>query len=391
MTQKPQSLVILGSGQLGQMLAQAAEALGVPSRFATLESLEVREATPPETLLIESEFAPLPPAETPLALRLVPSLQTLLRLRSKLEQKKTLTHLKIPTAAFEQCVSTSDSERAHDQLTKLGARFQTGFVLKRALGGYDGKGNYPVSPKLALNDPKSPALQAALSFMMESTCYAEERISFVRELALVATRGRSGEMVFYPLVISEQTQSRLASGICFRVKGPACSLGVDPKLETKAQEIARAIAEETALVGTFAVEFFETPSGLLVNEIAPRVHNTAHFSLTACSVSQFENHIRAALGLEIMLPKTTPYFVMQNILGPETGTYPLVANETAAPKAPNPPFGALHWYHKTLSTPGRKLGHFSAGLTGVHEIDAAFAHYDARVSAWHATLLSRSP
>src|SRR5690606_7464792 len=125
--------------------------------------------------------------------------------------------------------------------------------------------------------------------------YAEERVSIRRELAIVATRSADGTFLPYPVVGSTQTR-----GVCDFVEGPARNFDLAPEREARVVEFARRIAERTTYVGTFAIEFFETSEGdLLVNEIAPRVHNSGHYTLDAARTSQFEQHLRAALGMPL--------------------------------------------------------------------------------------------
>ena len=143
--------------------------------------------------------------------------------------------------------------------------------------------------------------------------FAESLVPFKQELAIIGCRSITGEFMSYPLVLSEQR-----NGICWDVTGPATALGVDPSLAAQAAVFARAVAEAAQIVGCFALEFFETADGKLwVNEMAPRVHNSGHYTQDACATSQFENHWRAVLGLPLGAADARPAFVMGNLLGPE--------------------------------------------------------------------------
>jgi len=180
-------------------------------------------------------------------------------------------------------------------------------------------------------------------------------------------------------VISEQK-----NGICKEVMGPAIHLGVSPDLQERAREAVRKIAKDVGLVGSFGIEFFESRSGkLLVNEIAPRVHNTGHYTQNAYPVSQFENHWRALLGLPLFDPlaqpdASAPFFAMLNLLGPQG-----VSRDSAA--SPLPIAGAhsqLHWYGKKEIRPGRKLGHLNGTADTAESLSALLKELRDCESAW---------
>lgn len=300
-----------------------------------------------DTIAFENEFVPRSAFEAAgIAAddsRFWPRLSAMYLLQDKLSQKRVLDELKIPTAPYRLWAGGDPS----------------GLVLKWSRMGYDGKGIW-----FSGDLPKF--LEGAKAAGAE--VYAEQRVAFRRELAIVACRSRTGEFVSYPLVISEQDH-----GICRRVMGPATSLGVKPSLEIQAAAAARKLAERLDLVGAFAIEFFETEKGeLWVNEIAPRVHNTGHYTQDAADSSQFENHWRAILGLPLGSTRTAPAFVMLNLVG-----------GPAKPRLPVATAGAnLHWYGKTEFRPGRKLGHLNARRESVDELPRAIAELEAIESDW---------
>jgi 5-(carboxyamino)imidazole ribonucleotide synthase len=209
--------------------------------------------------------------------------------------------------------------------------------------------------------------------------YAEGKVDFIRELAIIGCVSMSGDSITYPLVISEQE-----NGICKEVVGPAIHLGVAPHFQDQAREAARKIAQDVGLVGSFGIEFFESRSGeLLVNEIAPRVHNTGHYSQNAYPVSQFENHWRALLGLPLFDPLenpavSAPYFAMLNLLGPQGVSRQ--ASQSPLPIAG--PHSQLHWYGKKDIRPGRKLGHFNGTADSPDALSSLLSELRDRESAW---------
>jgi phosphoribosylaminoimidazole carboxylase (NCAIR synthetase) len=191
----------------------------------------------------------------------------------------------------------------------------------------------------------------------------------------------TGEFAHYPLVISEQQ-----GGICKLVTGPATSLGVPKKLEDQAKECVRKIGLDASLVGAYGVEMFETREGeILINEIAPRVHNSGHYTQNACAVSQFENHWRALLGIPLHQPSHTPFFGMLNLLGP-----PGVNVKAAKTHLPVPgPHSELHWYGKEEIRPGRKLGHFNGIAHSPESLSALLKELKMCEEEWVKGLLGK--
>jgi len=357
---------ILGDGQLARMLALNAPPLGVRPVVLTGDSSSPAGQVSPlivrghmdsrddlhgllsqvDGAIIESEFINCDALEaTGLSDRVTPAIAVIRVLQNKLEQKKLLRKLNIPSSMlFENLGSDPTS-----WIASITADGQKPVVLKFATLGYDGKG------VLVLNGNGESDRETAEDFLRLATkrrisVYAEEKVDFDMELAMVAVRGKDGEMKYWPMVISEQK-----SGICDRVTGPATSLGVDARHEVAARAVCETIAAHLGLVGVFAVEFFLTRDGqLLVNEIAPRVHNSGHYTQNAGCSSQFENHWRAVLGLSLGPTETAPFFAMQNILGPA---------DITSKECPHAPKGSamihVHWYGKRGISPGRKLGHFN--------------------------------
>jgi 5-(carboxyamino)imidazole ribonucleotide synthase len=390
----PQRIGLLGGGQLARMLAEQALRLGLtPVVFADsanapaaqvcreihVGSLEDYEALSRffddvDVVAFENEFVDtelLADAAAEAEMSFVPSLDAIATLQDKLKQKRLLQHAAIATAPF---VAQEDGEADAAFVTRAFAAFPAGVVFKWSRMGYDGHGVL-----LCGSDDDRSRCPHFFERGRErgAAIFAEQRIEFVRELAMVSVAS-AGAHIDYPLVISEQEH-----GICRYVYGPATSFGVNARLEAQAREACRGVARAAALAGAFALEFFETASGdLLVNEIAPRVHNSGHYSQNACSASQFENHVRAAAGMTMAAIHTAPAFAMLNILGPEGVD---CSSETIEPPRPSPGTH-VHWYGKNRLRARRKLGHVNVVVDDPSALPAAVAEMHAVDEAWIASV-----
>ncbi|MEW6056407.1 MAG: 5-(carboxyamino)imidazole ribonucleotide synthase [Bdellovibrionota bacterium] len=387
---------VLGGGQLSQMLCEAAPGLGIHTLVLAedprspaarcADELIVGSSADEKNLselckrspivVFENEFVDcksLVKASSKGKIHFVPSLEAIERLQDKANQKRILRNLNIMTAEFEEYPMTHD---LRDWLGFIDRRFPGGFVLKWARYGYDGKGVFIVQSLSRQIDQILGFCQNALN--RKVSVFAEKKIKYMRELAMVGCVSSEKKIIYYPLVISEQKD-----GICYKVMGPAVALGVDPKLENLAREVVSKIADHLDLVGCFAIEFFQSEAGeLLVNEIAPRVHNSAHYTQEACHVSQFENHLRAAARLPLVEPEVKGVFAMYNLLGPR-----------GAAKTANPQFDLslpagvkLHWYGKSEMRPGRKLGHLNAVAKDRQKLEELCGHIEKLVELWHSKL-----
>src|SRR3989440_3650634 len=358
-------LGILGGGQLGRMLLAAATALGLDvaimepapdSPAARLTRQEIVGAWDDEAALhrlagcvtaitLENEFVPAP------SLRLleqcgctvVPSASALAIVQDKLHQKEQLAAAGLPVPPFRPVTDAADV---------LACARELGWplLLKRRRNGYDGYGNRTLhGPEHAA--PAMAALQGPVD------CLAEERalmvegyVCFARELAVMVARGRDGQVRLYPVVETVQRNH-----ICHQVYAPAT---IARDVAEQAAVIARAAVEALGLHGVAGVELFLVADGAItINELAPRVHNSGHYTIEACVTSQFENAVRAALG--VPLGDTTlvaPAAAMVNLLGArEAPARPMgLAAALAVPGA------HVHLYGKRRSRLGRKMGHVTA-------------------------------
>jgi len=241
------------------------------------------------------------------------------------------TDFGIPTAPFHRLDTAADLDAAL-------AATALPTVIKTRRFGYDGKGQVVA---------RSRAEAAAALGTLGPGLIAERFIRFERELSILAVRGRDGRRVSYPL-----TENHHRGGILRASYAPAPD--VTPSLQAAAEALAGRVMDELDYVGVLAIELFEADGRLLANEMAPRVHNSGHWTLDGADASQFENHIRAVTGLPLAAPRVPGPAAMLNIIGelPDTAAVAEV------------PGTHLHLYDKA-PRPGRKLGHVN--ITGPGE------------------------
>jgi 5-(carboxyamino)imidazole ribonucleotide synthase len=204
-------------------------------------------------------------------------------------------------------------------------------ILKTRSLGYDGKGQV----RLERLDEAGDAWHE----VGEVPSILEARVPFLRELSVIGVRGRDGRSVFYPLI-----ENVHRDGILRTSTAPAA--GVTPELQASADHLVLAVMERLGHVGVLAIELFEMQEGLLGNEMAPRVHNSGHWTIEGAATSQFENHLRAICGLELGVTTPSAYSAMVNLIGVEPP-------DAAFPDGPGV---HVHRYGKH-ARPGRKLGH----------------------------------
>ncbi len=351
---------VIGGGQLAWMMAEGAAKLGLDLIVQTPHSTDPAVAIATDTILapiadasataqmafqcdvitFENEFVDLD-ALHQLAQQGVcfcPSLDALQPLLDKYDQRSYLQQIGLPTPQFAAFQPADAAQTLTPTPTQPA-------VLKTRRHGYDGQGTFIV---------KTPEeLQSTLTYLSGVPLLIEEFVPFERELAVMAARSVSGEVVVYPVVETQQQHQ-----VCRWVLAPAA---VDPAITTQVEAIARQLLTSLHVVGIFGIEFFLTIDGkVLVNEVAPRTHNSGHYTLDACETSQFEQQLRAISGLPLGSPALrSAGAVMVNLLGYETATsdYQLQRDRLAAiPRA------RVHWYGKTESRSGRKLGHVTVLL-----------------------------
>jgi 5-(carboxyamino)imidazole ribonucleotide synthase len=365
------TLGIVGGGQLAKMTAQAALQLGCD--IAVLEKNNHSPAANltthhvlgdwdnPESLLklgsladvvtLENEFVD---ANSLAVLEqfgypLWPTSKTIGVVQDKLTQKQAFADAGLPMPRFAP---------APDKASVAAAASQFGWplLLKKRRCGYDGKGNATVNSTAEIDSAWSKLGGGA------NDLYVEEFCPFTTELAIMITRSREGGSVIYPLVETVQHDH-----ICHIVKAPA---PVSADVADRAAAIAQRAVNAVGGVGSIGIELFLTAAGeILINEMAPRVHNSGHYTIEACVCSQFENHVRAVLGWPLG-PTTmrAPAAVMINLLGAGKGAGAPHGLEHALAV----PGAHVHIYGKTLSAPGRKMGHVTAlGMSIEEALDRA--------------------
>jgi 5-(carboxyamino)imidazole ribonucleotide synthase len=341
---------ILGGGQLGRMLALAAARLGFdvvvmgpenhsPTGRVSADQVVgafddplalARLSQRADVVTFEFENVPASTLERLAAhgVAIAPGARALAVAQDRVDEKTFLNDAGVPTVAFEVVDSVQDAESA---VQRLGCPC----LLKTRREGYDGKG------QVWIEQPDDAA--AAFESLGARPCILEAAAAFERELSVIAARGRDGEIVFYPL-----GENHHEGGILRRTSAPA---RVSAHTVELAERIAHQVLNGLDYIGVMGIELFEMPGGeLLVNELAPRVHNTGHWTQDGCEVDQFEQHIRAIAGWPLGPTEAIRRVEMTNLLGVEADDWLKLAAE---------PEGRLHLYGKSGAAPGRKMGHIN--------------------------------
>ncbi len=375
---------IVGGGQLAWMMAAAAHQWDIdlvvqtPSRADPAVAIAQHTILAPiadaaataqlaaqtDIITFENEFVDLDAlARLPNA-RFRPSLETLRPLLDKYSQRRLFQDLGLPTPRVVQldAPSLAKTQLASDPLLAPHLQSLTyPVVVKTRRHGYDGQGTFIVRSR--------PELAALRQKLGNTPLILEDFVPFERELAVIAARSVKGEIVLYPVVETQQENQ-----VCQRVLAPAA---VAEAVQVQAQAIAETLLTALDVVGVIAIELFLTADGQLwINEIAPRVHNSGHFSLDACATSQFEQHLRAVCGLPLGSPAMqSDGALMVNLLGYEMSDSDYLPQRQRLSAIPN---AHVYWYGKAESRVGRKLGHVTVLLQGAaaeRESAIALAHH----------------
>ncbi|HEX7275396.1 MAG TPA: 5-(carboxyamino)imidazole ribonucleotide synthase, partial [Nitrososphaeraceae archaeon] len=271
-----------------------------------------------------------------------PSPDVLNIIQNKLRQKKFLKSKGIPVPEFEEVTSI-------EQARKICKEFDYPLVLKACEDSYDGRGNYLIR--------SSSDVEKGIRYFEGRKCMIEKFIQFTKEISIMVGRNTRGKIASFPVVHNIHINNILDTTIV-----PA---GINSKIEANARSIGEKVVKSLKGVGIFGIEMFLEDNKLMINEIAPRPHNSGHYSIEACSVSQFELHIRAILGLPLVKPRLMTPVVMTNILGiPNyTGEYSLNGIDKALAISGM----KLHLYGKRITKPQRKLGHFTITAESTQE------------------------
>jgi 5-(carboxyamino)imidazole ribonucleotide synthase len=289
-----------------------------------LDDLEAAKhlASQVDVITLDTEHVPadvLAVLETIVPVR--PGAAVLRTIQDRLVQKQFLDRLGLPQAAW------APADDVHAALGQVGRPA----ILKVRRAGYDGKGQVRIGPG---DDPV-----ALLGRLRGEPAVAEEVVAFTREVSVILARGLDGQIRIYPVAENVHT-----------TRAPA---PMPPARRRQAEAMAVSVAEALGHVGVMAVEMFELADGrLLVNEIAPRTHNSGHYTYGACATSQFEQHVRAVCGVPLGDPRPLTGAVMVNLIGDLWSSGPPAWHDVLAR-----PEARLHLYGKDAPAPGRKMGH----------------------------------
>ena len=372
----------LGGGQLGRMMAQAASRLGCQmtvldpggldspagkvcgkaiagpfkdaakiqelAKVVDVVTVEIEHVDTTGLAAIEKQGVPVHPSSATIAL-----------IQDKYAQKQHLSKVDgVPLGEFCDVPDVA-------ALLAAGERWGFPLMLKTKRDAYDGRGNLPVMTK-----DEAAAGFASLSNGGKAALYAERWQPFTKELAVMVARSASGETRSYPVVETVQKDS-----ICHTVVAPAH--GVPTASMESAMAIASAAVASLSGGGIFGVELFLLADGrVLLNEIAPRPHNSGHYTMDACVTDQFEMHLRCVLGLPLgSTAMKVPHAAMLNILGAPDGSLPT----TLLPiqRALTSRAAAIHWYGKSPPKKGRKMGHINVTGSGSEAVLAELRRLDA--------------
>ena len=338
-------VLVLGSGQLARMMSLAGAPLNI--RISALDvdtgsivhpltqqSLKCElEDTIAQVDVITAEFEHIPHDILEICEKsgkLIPSASAIKAGGDRRVEKNLLEKANVPNARHCIIETREDFDRA---ISHLGLPL----VLKSALGGYDGKGQWRLTKDDQI-ETVWPEIAQCLASGNNQAIVAEQFVPFEREVSIVGTRGKDGNIALYPLAENTHTHGVLA-----------LSTAIDePLLQQQAEAIFAATAKELDYVGVLALEFFELDGTLLVNEIAPRVHNSGHWTQQGAETCQFENHLRAVCGLPLGSTSLTRPTSMINILGED-----VLPNEILTIEGCH-----IHWYGKEKRA-GRKMGHIN--------------------------------
>ncbi len=371
-TQTVTRVGVIGGGQLAWMMASAAQSLGISLGVQTPNPEDPAVSLATETvwaqltdvaataqlsqhcdvITFENEFVDLS-ALSNLAQQGVcfrPSLQSLAPLLDKYDQLCYLKNLGLPTPNFAAL---------SPETLSLPQPFNYPVVIKVRRHGYDGQGTF-----ILKNPTEWKTIRQQFN---DIPILVQEFIPFERELAIIAARSVTGEVVTYPVVETYQKEQ-----VCRTVIAPA---RLNSNLTTKIESMAQTLLNSLQAVGVFGIELFLTSNEqVYVNEIAPRTHNSGHFTLDACETSQFEQHLRAVCGFPLGSPALkTGGAVMVNLLGYEYRQHDYADKQQQLAQIPQ---ATVHWYGKRQSRPGRKLGHVTVLLSSESEVER---HHNADV------------
>lgn len=339
---------IIGCGQLARLMALAGKPMGVRFSFVAIgdESTScVEELGPiiqwqesisangllqamghPDVITVEREDVDAHLLlELSMKVKVHPSPESVATCQNRLKEKLALTKLNIPSTPWLSVTNQDTLERAVEL-------FNFPIIIKSLEQGYDGKNQWQIHHQQQLDE--------LLESSTQINWIVEPKIDFIKEASLIGVRSTTGEIKFYPLTENHHEDGILRASI-------APEINIDDSVRHEIEENLAHLFQKWQYVGVMAMELFILPDGFVVNELAPRVHNSGHWTDNSMLTSQFENHIRAILGMAIGSTEFSGFAGMINILGTDTNQ-----------AFDAPADGKLHMYNKTYK-PNRKLGHIN--------------------------------
>lgn len=355
-------VLVLGAGQLARMMSLAGTPLNLKVSAYDVNSDTIVDPVTQQKLgtglaqaianadVITSEFEHIPYPVQELCQqsgKFLPNSTAIKAGGDRRQEKQLLDKAGVTNAAYRIVVTEQDFYQAIEQLGLP-------LVLKSALAGYDGKGQWRLKTQADAQGVWADIQQfmAGADHTLPQAIVAEQFVRFDREVSLVGARNQAGDMMVYPLTENHHVAGVLAVSL---------ALPGQQELQQQAQQMFEAVATALDYVGVLALEFFQVGDKLLVNEIAPRVHNSGHWTQQGADTCQFENHLRAVCGLPLGSTALVRPTLMVNILG----------EDHVSPAVLTLPSCHLHWYGKG-KRPGRKMGHINLSATSTSELAQRF-------------------
>lgn len=362
----PIKIGIIGGGQIGKMIAQEAKRMSLkvvildPSSDCPASTLcdrlivadfkdenKIRDlAKSSDVITYEIELANSKALKS-LELNnypIFPSPHSLYLIQNKLRQKKFLKENNLPVPEFKKINSIND-------LLLAAKSFEYPLMLKACEDSYDGRGNYLIKCK--------EDISIAYNSFQNREMFAEKYVDFKTEISIMVARNKKGQIATFPIAENIHKNNVLDTTIV-----PA---NISPKIKEAAEIIAKNVVTCLNDIGIFGIELFvSNKDEIFINEIAPRPHNSGHYSIEGCSISQFEQHLRTILNFPLSKPELVRPTVMKNILGPPnfSGTYRIIGLS----KLLSLPSTKIHLYGKRITSPGRKLGHITCTGRTLEEV-----------------------
>lgn len=362
----PIKIGIIGGGQIGKMIAQEAKRMSLkvvildPSRDCPASTLcdrlivadfkdedKIRDlAKSSDVITYEIELANSKALKN-LELKnypIFPSPHSLYLIQNKFRQKKFLKENNLPVPEFKKINSIND-------LLLVAKSFEYPLMLKACEDSYDGRGNYLIKYK--------EDISIAYNSFQNREMFAEKYVDFKTEISIMVARNKKGQIATFPIAENIHKNNVLDTTIV-----PA---NISPKIKEAAEIIAKNVVTCLNDIGIFGIELFvSNKDEIFINEIAPRPHNSGHYSIEGCSISQFEQHLRTILNFPLSKPELVRPTVMKNILGPPnfSGTYRIIGLS----KLLSLPSTKIHLYGKRITSPGRKLGHITCTGRTLEEV-----------------------